>query len=373
MGRLMDSLQAVAGADGGHHLLFATRPYRKLLSDDVHNINNNIHHHHHQVPPPHLAKTVAHNININVNHHHKNHVKNNNLLNSQSAKDYVTYFCWQCGRRQVLHLQEGELTVRALKSANGAEKSARDSPSSSFLIGLRGKTSSKVALLRLDNTHLDQVLQLLCGDCLQRKPLWSATSPASKSATSPAKSAAAAMECDSADDAKAGDAHADAETDAEADADAEGPPLPVRTDSLHNIEEEALLKAAPWYQAGIPREIALEILKEEPVGSFLVRKSTSKPGCFALSLRVPTSTSTTTTANYLILETGRGFKIKGFTKEFPSLSSLIVHHSVMAELLPCPLRLASDAAAAADTNNADNADFVDIDYTSHLAAKTASH
>jgi len=29
--------------------------------------------------------------------------------------------------------------------------------------------------------------------------------------------------------------------------------------------------------------------------------------------------------------------------------------------------------AAADTNNADNADFVDIDYTSHLAAKTASH
>jgi len=92
-----------------------------------------------------------------------------------------------------------------------------------------------------------------CGDCLQRKPLWSATSPASKSATSPAKSAAAAMECDSADDAKAGDAHADAETDAEADADAEGPPLPVRTDSLHNIEEEALLKAAPWYQAGIPR------------------------------------------------------------------------------------------------------------------------
>ncbi len=40
------------------------------------------------------------------------------------------------------------MTVRALKSANGAEKSARDSPSSSFLIGLRGKTSSKVALVR---------------------------------------------------------------------------------------------------------------------------------------------------------------------------------------------------------------------------------
>lgn len=31
------------------------------------------------------------------------------------------------------------------------------------------------------------------------------------------------------------------------------PTLPVRTDSLTNLEEEALLKCAPWFQAGIPR------------------------------------------------------------------------------------------------------------------------
>jgi hypothetical protein len=31
------------------------------------------------------------------------------------------------------------------------------------------------------------------------------------------------------------------------------PTLPVRTDSLANLEEEALLKCAPWFQAGIPR------------------------------------------------------------------------------------------------------------------------
>lgn len=30
---------------------------------------------------------------------------------------------------------------------------------------------------------------------------------------------------------------------------------------------------------------------------------------------------------------------QGFTKEFGSLSSLITHHSVMSELLPCPLSL----------------------------------
>ena len=31
------------------------------------------------------------------------------------------------------------------------------------------------------------------------------------------------------------------------------PTLPIRTDSLTNLEEEALLKCAPWFQAGIPR------------------------------------------------------------------------------------------------------------------------
>ena len=30
---------------------------------------------------------------------------------------------------------------------------------------------------------------------------------------------------------------------------------------------------------------------------------------------------------------------QGFTKEFPSLTALITHHSVMPELLPCPLSL----------------------------------
>ena len=111
------------------------------------------------------------------------------------------------------------------------------------------------------------------------------------------------------------------------------PTLPVRTDSLWcNIEEEALLKCAPWFQAGIPRytivcliaarrtvnnfallifrEISLEILQQEPVGSFLVRHSTSKPGCFALSLRVPKDYQSAAIAHYLIIQTNRGFKIK---------------------------------------------------------------
>ncbi|KAJ8965003.1 hypothetical protein NQ314_004401, partial [Rhamnusium bicolor] len=68
------------------------------------------------------------------------------------------------------------------------------------------------------------------------------------------------------------------------------PPLPERTDSLNN-KEEGELRLAPWFQAGIPREIALEILGHEPVGAFMVRESTSKPGLMPELLPCPLSLS----------------------------------------------------------------------------------
>lgn len=93
------------------------------------------------------------------------------------------------------------------------------------------------------------------------------------------------------------------------------PPLPERTDSLNN-KEEGELRTAPWFQAGIPREIALEILAQEPVGAFMVRESTSKPGCYALSLRVPRSFQPTGIAHYLIVLTNKGYRIKVGTSLF---------------------------------------------------------
>ncbi|XP_057657464.1 EGFR adapter protein-like isoform X1 [Diorhabda carinulata] len=136
------------------------------------------------------------------------------------------------------------------------------------------------------------------------------------------------------------------------------PPLPERTDSLNN-KEEGELRLAPWFQAGIPREIALEILGQEPVGAFMVRESTSKPGCFALSLRVPRSFQPTGIAHYLIVRANKGYKIKGFTKEFTSLTSLITHHSVMPELLPCPLSLSRYHPSFVKSDS--KRDFADID------------
>lgn len=54
-----------------------------------------------------------------------------------------------------------------------------------------------------------------------------------------------------------------------------------------SIVEQNELKGAAWFQAGIPREISLEVLSRQSPGAFLVRQSRTKPGCFALSLRVP--------------------------------------------------------------------------------------
>lgn len=85
------------------------------------------------------------------------------------------------------------------------------------------------------------------------------------------------------------------------------PILPLRNDAL-SLSEQMELSGAPWFQAGLPREISLEILAKQNPGAFLVRQSTSKTGCFALSLRVPPPSPKV--AHYLILRTPRGFKIK---------------------------------------------------------------
>jgi len=42
----------------------------------------------------------------------------------------------------------------------------------------------------------------------------------------------------------------------------------------------------------------------------MVRESTSKPGCYAYSLRVPRDFQPTGIAHYLIMRTNKGYKIK---------------------------------------------------------------
>lgn len=85
------------------------------------------------------------------------------------------------------------------------------------------------------------------------------------------------------------------------------PNATLRLEGL-SLSEQSELRGAPWFQAGIPRDISLEVLSKKNPGAFLVRQSNTKPGCFALSLRVPPPAPKV--AHYLILRTPRGYKIK---------------------------------------------------------------
>ena len=61
------------------------------------------------------------------------------------------------------------------------------------------------------------------------------------------------------------------------------------------------------------REVALQVLEREPLGSFMVRESESVPGNLALSLRVPRTFLHHGIAHYIILKTRDGYKIKAST------------------------------------------------------------
>ena len=82
------------------------------------------------------------------------------------------------------------------------------------------------------------------------------------------------------------------------------------------------LSPAAWFRAGIPGEIALEVLSRGPVGAFMVRESTTKHGCYALSLRVPRDFQVSGIAHYLILKTAKGYKIKVSVFETANFRSL---------------------------------------------------
>ena len=101
-----------------------------------------------------------------------------------------------------------------------------------------------------------------------------------------------------------------------------------------------------------------EVLSDHqlPHGTFLVRSSLSHPDSFALSIKVPLPSSSLllgsqqgesssdasppSIAHYLIIASlSHGYRINGSVKSFPTLFSLIVHHSVMKETLPCTLNL----------------------------------
>lgn len=113
----------------------------------------------------------------------------------------------------------------------------------------------------------------------------------------------------------------------------------VQNLNLLSQKEQDELRDCAWFQAGLPRQIALDILIKLQPGSFLVRKSETTINAFALSLRLPNVNNLPNLAHYLIEKSENGYRFTGFSREFPSIKSLVVHHSILRGHLPVPLLL----------------------------------
>eukprot|EP00730_Choanoeca_flexa_P018454 TRINITY_DN8973_c0_g1_i1.p1 TRINITY_DN8973_c0_g1~~TRINITY_DN8973_c0_g1_i1.p1 ORF type:complete len:526 (+),score=128.29 TRINITY_DN8973_c0_g1_i1:168-1745(+) len=130
------------------------------------------------------------------------------------------------------------------------------------------------------------------------------------------------------------------------------------------------LRNAPWYQEGLPREIAMELISSSSEGAFIVRDSQSQPGCYALTMKANGGDI----RNFIIKGTSRGFIIgteADGERPYNTLAELILAHAERRGVLPMELSLdtenklySEDAGPAAGDNQRES--FVDPEYQSVL-------
>ncbi|KAL3283150.1 hypothetical protein HHI36_006303 [Cryptolaemus montrouzieri] len=125
------------------------------------------------------------------------------------------------------------------------------------------------------------------------------------------------------------------------------PPIEVAPANVKFVRDTSKF----WYKPTISREDAINILRVQQPGTFIVRDSNSFPGAFGMALRVasvPQNIQNKTfdkndelIRHYLIEPTSRGVRLKGCPNEpvFTSLSALVYQHSVTQMALPCKLVL----------------------------------
>ncbi|PAV55680.1 hypothetical protein WR25_05926 [Diploscapter pachys] len=103
-----------------------------------------------------------------------------------------------------------------------------------------------------------------------------------------------------------------------------------------------------WYKPTISREQAINMLRDKPPGTFVVRDSNSFPGAFGLALKVAQpppgvqpGDGTELVRHFLIEPSPKGVKLKGCNNEpvFGSLSALVYQHSITPLALPAKLLL----------------------------------
>ncbi|GAB5581023.1 tensin-4 isoform X1 [Prionailurus iriomotensis] len=106
-----------------------------------------------------------------------------------------------------------------------------------------------------------------------------------------------------------------------------------------------------WFKPSITREQAIELLRKEEPGAFVVRDSSSYRGSFGLALKVHEAPAPAQNRSgednsdlirhFLIESSAKGVHLKGADEEpyFGSLSAFVCQHSIMALALPCKLTI----------------------------------
>jgi hypothetical protein len=109
---------------------------------------------------------------------------------------------------------------------------------------------------------------------------------------------------------------------------------PPPTKKHHDLD----ITNAVWFQASIPRDIAMELIEYSDDGAFIVRNSLSQPGNYALTLK-----GKGLIHHFLIQSEPKGLRLgqpEHRQPYFANLSDLIMHYTRPDQgILPCPIDL----------------------------------
>ncbi len=124
------------------------------------------------------------------------------------------------------------------------------------------------------------------------------------------------------------------------------------TEILRNHPKSVKTTQNYWYKPKISRDEAINLLKDKPPGTFLIRDSNNFPGAYGLALKVDKPPPNVQVKpgvdplnelvrHFLIEPTTKGVRIKGCYNEpiFGSLAALVYQHSLTPLALPIKLIL----------------------------------
>ncbi|XP_031245108.1 ras and Rab interactor 1 isoform X1 [Mastomys coucha] len=105
-----------------------------------------------------------------------------------------------------------------------------------------------------------------------------------------------------------------------------------------SLRERLLITRPVWLQLRANAAAALHVLRTEPPGTFLVRKSNTRQ-CQALCVRLPEASGPSFVSSHYIQESPGGVSLEGSELMFPDLVQLICAYCHTRDVLLLPLRL----------------------------------